>query len=235
MNVFSGITNILISSVGAKEFFTATVNAIRMHRPHAHIGFYSQGINQAATKGGWPEDVELQWLWELVDVLAPSIYPQSANVTADRASIEATVGGALRSAALVPLATRPAVMPYARALVDSHTKTGMFTPEVLANQVQLPAALGVDAVVLWGSSSDYHGDGCANIAKTLDSFAGNIIAKCVENRRKCADTYCSGHGRCVSQLEDDPTNMLCVGLNQQPKYCLCDLGYPNCFKNLTRL
>ena len=44
-------------------------------RPNARVGFYSQGINQDSRPSGRQVDQSLSWLWELVDVLAPSIYP----------------------------------------------------------------------------------------------------------------------------------------------------------------
>jgi hypothetical protein len=48
---------------------------------------------------------------------------------------------------------RPAVMPYARALVGHDN--GPFSRAMLASQIQLAAGMGAEGVVLWGASSDY--------------------------------------------------------------------------------
>lgn len=53
---------------GARDFFTATVRAIRSARPHVRIGFYSQGINQGNSSGGMIDNDELIWLWDMVSI-----------------------------------------------------------------------------------------------------------------------------------------------------------------------
>jgi hypothetical protein len=44
---------------GAQAIFTATVKEVKRLRPHARVGFYSQGINQASTVPGSAEDNRL--------------------------------------------------------------------------------------------------------------------------------------------------------------------------------
>jgi hypothetical protein len=102
-----------------------------------------------------------------------------------------------RALSLLTQSARPAVMPYARALVGSDTQP--FTRGILASQVQLAAGMGADGVVLWGASSDYHAGtpGCAAIEGAITTFIGPVIATCLGNRIACARSRCSGHGRCV--------------------------------------
>ena len=71
-------------------------------------------------------------------MLAPSIYPRSANATADAAWNARQIEGAVLSASIVKdlrdargdPTPRPLVMPYARALVN--WGGGPFTEDVLA-------------------------------------------------------------------------------------------------------
>ena len=84
---------------------------------------------------------------------------------------------------------RPAIMPYARALVMPAATPGSgdggaaaaaagsatlapFTPTMLAAQVQVAAGLGADGVILWGSSGDYHSTTAAAATATFSDGGG---------------------------------------------------------------
>eukprot|EP00729_Bicosta_minor_P025414 gene25414-15905_t len=213
---------------GAQRFFTATINTVRKLRPNVKLGFYSQGIDQPDVHShSNPVNSDLIWLWSQVDFLCPSIYP-SANATRDAASIEAMIAGAIESSNLVnPPAKRPAVFPYARAFVAPPGEQP-FSKQVLAEQVQLPAGMGVDGIILWGSSSDYHGNGCAMIEQELTAFAGPVVAQCSADRAACARTRCSGNGRCVDY---NPATLesTCIGsgsaLASSSATCRCNPGF----------
>jgi hypothetical protein len=252
---------------GAKGFFAATVNTIRQVRPKVRIGFYSQGIQQANTTSGMVENTELLWLWDIVDVLAPSIYPRSTNATLVAESVRSKVAGAIASVELLRQArdeTRkrrrrtdpnsgpnsnsdsnafgdynggsrplPAIMPYARAFVNKDRGSGSssfssvipFTRGILAAQVQVPAALGVEGVILWGSSSDYHQAGCQMIEDEITGFAGPTIAQCIQNRELCAKQHCSGHGRCVDLDESALVSNCITATATAAASCRCSQSY----------
>ena len=179
-----------------------------------------QGINQPAPKDG-PDNAGLQWLWQQVDVLCPSIYPSSDNATAEAARAQAAIQGAIDAAALVKGKAPPAVMPYARALLIKNN-TDPFTQGILAAQVQLAAGMGVAGVILWGASEDYHGNGCRTVAAELTSFAGATMQKCIANRAACATVHCSGNGRCVDYF---PKTLLQTCLVPRGTTCRCDYGH----------
>ena len=118
---------------GAQAFFTATVNGIKKLRPHARVGFYSQGINHGASAGNATREA-LAWLWQVVDAVFPSVYPRTDDANADAASVADSVLGAMMAADIAESASvaagdnpprRPAVFPYARALV---APGGPFSP-----------------------------------------------------------------------------------------------------------
>jgi len=217
-------------NAGAAAFFTATVDAVKSIRPNARVGFYSQGINQPASAGSTVQN-ELLWLWQSVDALFPSIYPRSTNVEAEATWITDLINGAIISADLAQNAStasghpkRPAVFPYARALVSPGSTIEPFTAGLLATQVQIAAGLGADGVVLWGSSGDYHGNGCTVVAGELESFAGDTMDTCAMNRINCSRSECNGHGRCVDY---DAANLeeICLSDATSTATCRCDVGY----------
>lgn len=219
---------------GAKAFFTYTVNLIKQLRPNVRLGFYSQGIDQPIPQGA-ADNAALLWLWEIVDILAPSIYP-SSNFTRDKGSIESMVIGALESAAMVkPPANRPEVYPYARAFVGEGGKP--FTAEELAEQLQLSAGLGVDGIIVWGSSSDYDGGGCSMVDAELRTYAGNVVKQCIANRAACSATHCDGHGNCVDYNPNYLEETCIDATHAAPVTCRCKNGYagPNCTQSLPAL
>ena len=213
-------------NAGARALFTATVEAIRRVRPSVKIGFYSQGI----LKGNKSIAINraLDWLWDIVDVITPSIYPHSTNASTVAIKNAGLIQGAIQVAeevearrlqyqadiaigssrvlsaeqrrhlklSLASAGPRPAVYPYARALVGHGDQP--FTAGDLATQIQLAAVMGAEGVILWGSSGDYHSGtpGCAAIEQNIVGISGPAIKSCLVNRTACAATDCSGHGRC---------------------------------------
>lgn len=219
---------------GAQAIFTATVREVKRLRPHARVGFYSQGINQPSAGAG--EDNRLLWLWEEVDVLCPSIYPRTHpfNATAEASFVNSTVSEAVRAARLVKQLrdsrgdTRPppAVMPYARALVSEGGVP--LTRGQLACAIQISAGVGADGVILWGSSGDYKNcTDCGVVAKELETVAGPLISTCSANRDACAAQRCNGHGRCVDYTRFDELLTTCATKSTfgSPLTCRCDPGY----------
>ena len=97
----------------------------------------------------------------------------------------------------------------------------------VVEQVLLPASMGVDGLILWGSSNDYHGQGCALIGHEMSSLAGPIIERCIRNRQACAETHCNSHGRCVdfdSQNIESACSSEGLGTSAAVT-CRCDPGF----------
>lgn len=208
-------------NAGAQRFFTATVSAIKSVRPKARVGFYSQGIDGGNTAGGMESNTELKWLWEQVDVLCPSIYPRSLNATKEAETAANFVSGAIATAAMVSSKSRPAVMPYGRALKT--TGEDPFSTGILAAQIQVAAGLGAEGVILWGASKDYHGNGCTVLQAELTGFAGPTMKKCIANRQECSTKHCSGNGRCVDYTEQ---RLMQTCLTPAPTTsCRCNDGF----------
>jgi hyaluronoglucosaminidase len=212
---------------GARQFYTQTVESIRSVRPHARIGFYSQGIDGSNSTGGMEANAKLSWLWELVDVLCPSIYPHSRNATAEASSAAGYIAGAIRSATMATAAgrLRPAVLPYARALMTDENPSRPFTPGVLAAQIAVAAGMGAEGVILWGAHANYAGGGCAVVQQELTSFAGPTMKTCIANRVKCATTHCSKNGRCVDYSPDRLMQTCMSEAAAVTTSCRCDDGF----------
>ena len=175
----------------------------------------------------------LTWLWKSVDLLLPGVYLVSANASFNKAQARGMVRESLRIRELQPhlqlfpylwseffrpgnIAKFPAPYPSCKlqngqwvmpCTVDRHNMRAM---------VEVPAKLGVDGLVIWGSIDDVSGGGwtgpatrfaalCANMSETIMKTLGPILREAIATRRSCDATRCAGSGRCVDINATDGT------------------------------
>ena len=224
----------------AQAMFTAAVEACKLTRPHARVGYYGFPgmISPVDTHPPSFAGPELLWLWRQLDVLAPSDYlwsPQFDGKQVERAQVNVAMSLHLAELVLNATGRRPAVYPYIwiwpRPVDVNKTGGGGARAEDLAASLTVPAAMGADGVILWGSSSGVDSPAaaprcvlCAKIQGYLTSVAGPVMAECVSERQACGAALCSGHGRCASTL--DPADAL--GACKKWKgvsACLCTEGW----------
>ena len=190
---------------------------------------------------------ELLWLWRQLDVLIPSDYlwsPQFNGREPERAKVNVQMSMHLADLVLNATGRRPAVYPYVwiwpRAVghfpwSNTSNQTGGPRGEALAAALEVPAAMGADGVILWGSSagadfrsvSRYVNSSCVlckNIQGYLTSVAGPVMKECVAERQKCAAALCSGHGRCASQFDTDDAVGVCKKW-EGVSNCVCSEGW----------
>ena len=232
-------------NAAALSFFIETVRTIRALRPLAKVGYY-----EWPSDSGVAVDDLLQDLWKEVDVLAPSIYPRYTNVTRQA---NWTMEKILESQRVQKKYGRPGsvVLPYARALVQNKQH---LSRDQLSTQIQIAAGLGVEGIILWGSSADYaagcqqeeqHDDvvsavvspvagSCQQVASELEQVAGPLISTCKKNRNFCRHLHCSDHGRCVDYNgEPGQLEIVCLTTTLPILSCHCDVGWlgVNCGSN----
>ena len=228
-------------NAAALSFFIETVRTIRALRPFAKIGYYEWPLDS-----GVEVDDLLQDLWKEVDVLAPSVYPRYTNMT-EQANW--TTEKILESQRVQKMYGRPGsvVLPYTRALVQNKQH---LSRDQLATQVQIAAGLGVEGIILWGSSTDYAAGcqqgrelypakrttanttispvagSCQQVASELELVAGPLISSCKQNRNACRSMHCNGHGRCVD-YNGEPSQLekVCLTTNLTILSCHCDAGW----------
>jgi hypothetical protein len=122
------------------------------------------------------------------------------------------------------------------------------------------------SVILWGGGSDTNicnqVTGCSKpecgkcgvVAAFLRGRAGDVVAGCVRQRKQCARSRCSGHGRCVDVSPAGGVETLCLAnqgdwaaasdhVNANGSHhrdsggsCRCDVGYggPTCSQTLSQ-
>jgi hypothetical protein len=233
----------------AQAVFTAALVACKLTRPHARVGYYGFPgmISPIDTHPASFAGTELLWLWRQLDVLIPSDYlwaPQFTSRQPARARVNVEMSLHLADLVLNATGRRPAVFPYVwiwpRGVgswpwKNTSNYTGGARGADLAASIEVPAAMGADGVILWGSSagvdsrsvSHYVNNSCVlceNIQDYLTSAAGPVMAECVEEREKCAVAECSGHGRCASQFDVGDAVGICKRWRGKST-CVCSTGW----------
>ena len=156
-------------NAGSKLFFTETMKVAQKLRPKGKFGFYEYPMAPLP---------ELLWLWQSVGVLAGSAYVRTANQTAS------IVNSSLVAAAMVEAAggPRPDILTYVWLWPGAKVASS----EQLAASIVVPAGLGADGILIWGSSSDAHTPGYSQtIDSALQSTIGPLIKKCQATTLRC--------------------------------------------------
>jgi len=206
-------------NAAAEVFWTATVKEIKQLRPQAKVGFYNYPYGEN------PYIAQLQWLWAVVDVLAPSFYyDQFKTTNEDFSRSFGAVQSALTVQGNVTSRRHLLVMPYVldglflppwewgQGSSSSGSATPpplpvAFTDAAIAASYALPTALGADGVFLWGSS--YSVSNCADCGVLADAWQqriGAVMAECVAAAEECRITHCSAGQRC-SRVDLTPLNV----------------------------
>eukprot|EP00051_Salpingoeca_urceolata_P012385 m.153468 g.153468 ORF g.153468 m.153468 type:complete len:892 (-) comp17473_c0_seq3:174-2849(-) len=217
-------------NAGAKAIFLETLALCKKLRPKARWGYYQYPYGMGQTYHD-----ELLWLWEAVDVLAPSYYIRNAHLPPVNQSawVSAAVLEAQRCQDKVQASQgrRPELLPYSGIVYRTSSPPSSEQPPYpltkgdLAAAVQVPAALGAAGVFLWGSSSDTRDCGkCQVLQEYLTSEAGPVIKQCIENANACSVAHCSGQGRCVSFDASRP-EQACLSFDAASLTCRCQPGW----------
>eukprot|EP00041_Stephanoeca_diplocostata_P018751 m.396201 g.396201 ORF g.396201 m.396201 type:complete len:227 (+) comp21108_c0_seq1:1242-1922(+) len=189
------------------------------------FGFYEYPMGATLT--------QLMWLWEAVGVLLPSDYLRTAESTENSVNTSLTVAAAVQSATSSPQ-RRPHVAPYIRLWSNG----AMVSADQLTASIVVPAVMGADAVIIWGSSGDAHYHNYSGtITAFLQSSVGPLLKGCISDRDSCAEQLCSSHGRCAT-TDSAMTNSSAqhpVGVAPWPPntcthaqvttVCVCDAGW----------
>jgi hypothetical protein len=193
-----------------RDFFLATLNRVRELRPNARYGFYGYPVRFYKNRKEAPTNVisyddgthlasrrndRLQWMWDAVDIISPSIYPGRVvaapgeelcelqyDAAEDWLFIKNMLGEARRVANGKP------VMPFITAQYGNPNDClrGQDLVEGnLYNQIFGPARLGAEGVILWGNIDN--GDGAAHWQHLLDERIMPKMTEAVAERRAAED------------------------------------------------
>ncbi|XP_053378798.1 hyaluronidase-1-like [Mercenaria mercenaria] len=187
---------------GARIFIQSTLDTCRKLRPGGYWGLYlfpecyNRGHGERHCSNTTEElNDRLSWMFKASTALYPSIYLKESGTSVDKYD---HVYGELKEALRVKKAyggKKLAIAPYSK--IRYKDTKHFYNQADLNNTILQAAEAGLDAIVLWGSSSSYRSARqCEETRDYLDSTLGPFIRNVTIAARNCSDELCNSHGRC---------------------------------------
>ncbi|XP_071870643.1 hyaluronidase isoform X1 [Bombus fervidus] len=166
-----------------KLFMEETLKAAKQIRPSASWGYYAYPYcynltpNQHSSQcdsATMLENDKMSWLFELEDVLLPSVYFRLNLTSSERVGL---VGGRVREALRIAkqMAIRKKVLPY--YWYKYQDKRDMYlSKDDLEATLRKIMDLGADGLILWGSSNDINTkQKCVEFKEYVNNELGPIV------------------------------------------------------------
>ncbi|XP_015438973.1 PREDICTED: hyaluronidase-like [Dufourea novaeangliae] len=167
-----------------KLFMEDTLKAAKQIRPFASWGYYAYPYcynltpNQPSSQcdeTAMLENDKMSWLFELEDVLLPSVYLRQSLANSQRVGL---VGGRVKEALRIAKETTPRkrVLPYYWYKYQDHRDTYLNKADLEATLRKI-LDLGADGLIIWGSSNDINTkEKCLRFREYLNNDLGPIVA-----------------------------------------------------------
>lgn len=166
-----------------KLFVEETLKAAKEIRPGASWGYYAYPYcynlspNQPSSQCDRTtvlENDKMSWLFELEDVLLPSVYLRLGLTAGERVGL---VGGRVKEALRVARqsAPRKKVLPYYWYKYQDHRDAYLNKADLEATLRKI-SDLGADGLIIWGSSNDINTkEKCLRFREYLDNDLGPVV------------------------------------------------------------
>jgi len=170
-----------------KQFVEATIRRAQQLRPKASWGYYGFPYCFNMNGGGANKDEncpsnvqkendELGWLWDVVDIVLPSVYLNTRLEPYERPGF---VRGRMREAYRVAQRARkrqkPPVVGYIRYVYTNQAKDFLSNDD-MRKSIEVMKQQNAEGVVLWGSSFDLKTrDKCQAFRSYVDTSLGPMI------------------------------------------------------------
>ncbi|XP_026668165.1 hyaluronidase-like [Ceratina calcarata] len=168
-----------------KLFMEETLKAAKRIRPAASWGYYAYPYcynltpNQPSSRCDvttMQENDKMSWLFELEDVLLPSVYLRLSLTSGQRVGLVAgRVKEALRIAKQTSAGTRKKVLPYYWYKYQDQRDTYLNKADLEATLRKI-SDLGADGLIIWGSSNDINTkQKCLQFREYLNNDLGPVV------------------------------------------------------------
>ncbi|KOC68535.1 Hyaluronidase, partial [Habropoda laboriosa] len=166
-----------------KLFMEETLKAAKQMRPEAIWGYYAYPYcynltpNQPSSQCDSTtiqENDKLSWLFELEDVLLPSVYLRRSLTSGQRVGL---VGGRVKEALRIAkqMTSRKKVLPYYWYKYQDQ-RDSYLTKVDLEATLRKISDLGADGLIIWGSSNDINTkQKCLQFREYLNNDLGPIV------------------------------------------------------------
>ncbi|KAF3426231.1 hypothetical protein E2986_12566 [Frieseomelitta varia] len=164
-------------------FMEETLKAAKQIRPYAKWGYYAYPYCYNLTPSQpsshcdavtQQENDKMSWLFELQNVLLPSVYLRLSLTSNQRVGL---VGGRVKEALRIAkqMMTRKQVLPYYWYKYQDQRDTNLSKDDLEATLKKI-INLGADGLIIWGSSSDINTkQKCVEFREYLNNDLGPVV------------------------------------------------------------
>ncbi|XP_076240384.1 hyaluronidase [Calliopsis andreniformis] len=170
-------------------FMEETLKAAKKIRPSATWGYYAYPYcynltpNQPSSqceKTVVLENDKMSWLYDLEDVLLPSVYLRQSLTSSERVGL---VGGRVKEALRIARQTTPRkkVLPYYWYKYQDQRDAYLNKADLEATLRKI-SELGADGLIIWGSSNDINTkEKCLQFREYLNNDLGPVVSRVRQN------------------------------------------------------
>ena len=191
-------------NAAAQSFWVETLRTCKKLRPHGVWGYYNYPVNSWDPASA--SDERLDWLWDEVTALFPSVYLLKHDADSNRAYVDKVLNQT-RAVRDARFARTGDVLPmYSFTWYDYDISPfpplSFLSPTDLESEMVRGATRwGLSGTLVWGASADARnatrcGTGAGSLTSYIDESLGPALLKASAAANACADARCSGRGRC---------------------------------------
>jgi hyaluronoglucosaminidase len=220
-------------NAAAKTFWTESLRLCKRLRPKGLWGWYNYPVD------AWGATfTDLQWLYDEVTALFPSIYLYMHNASANRLYVDEVLNKTRQVREDVRRRLGRVLPTYTFTWLDYDVpppRGYLSAADVQSELVRGATLWALSGVILWGASADAHNttacaDGPGGLTAYVDTIAGPALLSASKAADECSASRCSSHGRCwgvashsnLHRKGDNGADLLAA---TEPAGCDCDQGW----------
>ncbi|XP_063710108.1 hyaluronidase B-like [Culicoides brevitarsis] len=174
----------LFESAG-RRFVEETIKVAQILRPKAKWGYYGfpycfnmnggANMNEDCPANVKDENDQIKWLWDIVDVVLPSVYLNNKITAAQRVQfVRGRMREGYRVARMSKQTQKPPVLAYLRYVYTDTLK--FISNDDLKSAIKVSKEQKSNGMIFWGSSYDVKTrDQCSDFRKYVDHNLGPIV------------------------------------------------------------
>nr|AGI16775.1 Cul o 2 allergen [Culicoides obsoletus] len=168
-----------------RTFVEETINVAKILRPKAKWGYYGfpycfnmnggANMNEDCPANVKEENDQIKWLWDIVDVVLPSVYLNNKITSAQRVQfVRGRMREGYRVAKMSKKSPKPPVLAYLRYVYTDTLK--FLSNEDLKQAIKVSKEQKSKGMIFWGSSYDVKTkEQCIDFRKYVDNNLGPIV------------------------------------------------------------
>ena len=210
----------------SQKFWLETIRLCKKLRPQGVWGYYNYPVDSWDSSKDDLSDTPMNWLYDEVTALFPSIYLFSMNATFNKNYVDRVLNQTRHVRSSRYARTGDLLPMYSFSWYDydislaTHPQTFLSSEDLITEMVRSSMRWGLSGNILWGASFDVENNTalqCSTKENSLYTYIENQLGPAVlaasMAANNCSKHRCSNHGTCWGDAA------------QGEKFCDCDKGF----------